>query len=112
MYFNPIEDLKDKDVNATVLIDPDHEHLPDFMMAVTAKMVKNAMEVNTYDKYDFADMVIKCNHINEGNQQQILGIFEHTNLYFMESWLHTGNNNLPILSFMANIINSKLEPQI
>ena len=41
-----MEYLKDKDVNATVLIDPDHEHLPDFMMAVTAKMVKNAMEVN------------------------------------------------------------------
>ncbi len=46
-------------------INPQNEHLPDFVK-VAAKKQNDPFRANVYDKYNHRDMILKCTHLSTG----------------------------------------------
>ena len=61
--------------------DPGDIHLPEFMKAASTKAT-NSFKANDYKKYNYRDMVLKCNHLQSQDKNKLLDLFsKYENLF-------------------------------
>ena len=67
--------IKNSDIHPVEAEDPGDKDLPDFMKEATRRMFSSSMHANEYEKHNYRDMVLKCDHLSDYEKTSLLNLF-------------------------------------